>query len=213
MTVHSLPSPLAEPDRTRAGRWKMLLVLLICAAPVVASYLTYFVIRPTGPGTAYGSLIAPPIAMPALMARDLDDRPVALTSLKGPWLLVVVGSGACDTACEGRLFFQRQLREMTGRERERVHKLWLITDDAPLSPALREAVRSSPAMQVLRLPRDAVARWLQPDAGGALEDHLYLVDPMGGWMMRLPRDPVPRKALADLDRLLRASASWHRVPD
>ena len=34
--------------RTRAGRWKMLLVLVLCAAPVVASYLAYYVVRPEG---------------------------------------------------------------------------------------------------------------------------------------------------------------------
>ena len=44
--------------------------------------------------------------------------------------------------------------------------------------------------------------------GHALEDHLYLVDPMGEWMMRMPADPDPARLRRDLDRLLRASASW-----
>ena len=42
LTVHSLPLPqeaaLVDEQRTRIGRWKMLAVMLICAAPVVASY-------------------------------------------------------------------------------------------------------------------------------------------------------------------------------
>ena len=54
------------------------------------------------------------------------------------------------------------------------------------------------------------AGW-QPAAGQALEDHLYLVDPMGEWMMRVPADPEPAKVKRDLDRLLRASASWDRA--
>ena len=49
LTVHSLPQPqeAAEGDgrRTTAGRLKMLLVLAICAAPVIASYFTYYVWR------------------------------------------------------------------------------------------------------------------------------------------------------------------------
>jgi hypothetical protein len=61
---------------------------------------------------------------------------------------------------------------------------------------------------VLRVPRDALAAWLQPEAGRALEDHLYLVDPMGEWMLRMPADPDPARAKRDLDRLLRASSSW-----
>ncbi len=52
LTVHSLPSPGAAADvdahRTRAGRWKMLAVLAVCAAPVIASYFTYYVVRPEG---------------------------------------------------------------------------------------------------------------------------------------------------------------------
>jgi hypothetical protein len=38
-------------QRTRHGRWKMLGVLLVCAAPVIASYFTYYVIRPEGRAT------------------------------------------------------------------------------------------------------------------------------------------------------------------
>ena len=63
-------------------------------------------------------------------------------------------------------------------------------------------------MHVLRAPQAAVAGWLKPQAGRALEDHLYLVDPRGDWMMRAPADPDPAKLKRDIDRLLRASASW-----
>jgi hypothetical protein len=58
------------------------------------------------------------------------------------------------------------------------------------------------------VPSDALAAWLQPEAGHALEDHLYLVDPMGEWMMRVPSDPDPARVKRDLDRLLRAASSW-----
>ena len=50
--------------------------------------------------------------------------------------------------------------------------------------------------------------WLRPAEGAALEDHLYVVDPMGEWMMRMPADPQPQKVKRDLDRLLRASSFW-----
>ena len=50
LTVHSLPSPqeavAADARRTASGRWKMLLVALVCAAPVLASYYFYYVVRP-----------------------------------------------------------------------------------------------------------------------------------------------------------------------
>jgi hypothetical protein len=212
LAVHSMPVSVDDDARrrTRAGRWKMLGLLAVCAAPVVASYFTYFVIRPEGRSN-YATLVAPARELPPLALEDLDGTPVPAASLPGQWLLVVAGSGACDAACEKRLYLQRQLREMTGRDRDRIDKLWLVVDDnAPPAP-LEAALQAAPATRILRVPREALARWLQPAPGHALEDHLYIVDPMGGWMMRAPVDPDPVALERDLDRLLRASASWDRA--
>lgn len=211
LTVHTLPSPGDALARQRiVGRWKMLLVVLVCALPVIASYFTFFVVRPSGTGTAYSTLIQPAVAMPAVPARLLDGSQKPLRSLVGQWLLVVVDGGACTQACEKRLFLQRQLREMTGREAERIDKLWLVIDDAPLSPALQQALAATPALTILRLPRDVVAAWLKPAPGQALQDHLYIVDPLGDWMMRAPPEADPSRLKRDIDRLLRGSAGWDK---
>lgn len=207
-TVHSQPAPeLQGQRRTTVGRVKMLLVLLVCAAPVIASYLSYYVLRPEGRSN-YGALILPTRSLPPLALRSLSGEAFDAMRLKGQWLLVVVGPSACSGDCEQRLYLQRQLREMLGRERERVDKLWLITDDQALPPPLWDAIRNAPAMTVLRADRAAVAAWLQPQSGQALEDHLYVVDPMGEWMMRMPARPEPSRVKRDLERLLRAAAGW-----
>jgi hypothetical protein len=212
-TVHRVNTPdLADPAqaaqrRTAFGRAKMLLVLLVCAAPVIASYFTYYVIRPAG-RTNYGTLIVPTRGMPELALRTLDGTPVKASSLRGQWLLLAVGPAACDAGCEGRLFMQRQLREMLGRERDRLDKVWLLTDDGVLAPAVSSVVQGAAGVTVLRAPREALARWLAPAEGRSLEEHLYLVDPMGEWMMRVPAEPDPGRVKRDLERVLRASASW-----
>ena len=214
LTVHAMPQADVGSDeqlrRTATGRLKMLLVLLACVAPVAASYFTFYVLRPEGRSN-YSTLIAPSLAMPAdLPLIDLDGRVVSPASLRGQWLLVVVGRSACDSDCEKRLFTQRQLREMTGRERDRIDKLWLVTDDAPIAPALRAALAAAPATEVLRVPLAALQQWLTPAAGESLESHLYVVDPMGQWMMRAPAQAEPAKFKRDIDKLLRASAFWDR---
>lgn len=218
-TVHSLPEPRLDVDaqRTRSGRLKMLLVLAVCAAPVIASYLTYFVIRPEGRSN-YGVLIQPTQSLPADLALvDLQGRAVAAATLKQQWLLVAVAGGACDATCERTLYLQRQLRETLGRDRDRLDKVWLITDDAPVRPELLKALAdaaspasTAPPPQILRVDAAALARWLRPAEGRALADHLYLVDPMGEWMMRFPADPDPGKVKHDVERLLRASSFWDR---
>ena len=62
----------------------------------------------------------------------------------------------------------------------------------------------------LRVDRTALAQWLQPAFGRALEDHIYIVDPLGNWMMRAPVNPDPIKLKKDIERLLRGSAWWNR---
>jgi hypothetical protein len=212
-TVHSMPSPAEMGDsatrRTSRGRLVMLIVLLCCAAPVVASYFTYFVIRPDA-RTNYSELVEPMRTIPAdLPLTDLQGRPVAATSLKGQWLIVVVAGGACDSACEKNLWLQRQLRETLGAEKERVDKVWLIDDAAaPRTETLSAISPVGAAATVLRVPKAALAAWTTPPAGEPLEAHMAIVDPMGNWMMRVPVDPQPSKLKRDMDRLLRASASW-----
>ena len=214
MTVHSMPTPQeigSSPQvRTRVGRWKMLLVLLICAAPVVASYFSYYVVRPQGRRN-YGDLIEPQRPVPALLAHDLQGKEVNLQTLRDQFFLISVGGGACDAACINRLYFQRQLREGLGAEKDRLDWVWLITDDAPVPDALQPGLKGA---IVLRVPEAALSAWLQPQAGHALSEHLYVVDPMGNWMMRFPPGISIQTAPGhkrDLERLMRASAGWHKV--
>jgi len=209
MTVHALPALSLDEQarRTRAGRWKLLGIVLFAALPVIASYFTFYVVRPEG-RTNYSALIEPTRPMPALTLSDLDGVRVDPAALHGQWLLVVVGPGACPADCEQRLYMQRQLRTMTGRERDRIDRVWLVADDAPVAAPLRAALAAVPAAQVLRVPAAELAGWLAPAPGQPLEAHLYIVDPRGHWMMRAPVEPEPRRVMRDLMRLLRASSSW-----
>ena len=208
LSVHTLPAAdQALSQRTRMGRLKMMLVWAVCAAPVVASYFMYYVVRPEG-RTNHGTLIQPVRPMPdaaALPLRNLQGSPVLPASLKGQWLLVSVAGGACDTACEKTLYLQRQLRESLGRDKDRVDRVWLVNDQAPVREALLPALQQASVLRVL--PAD-LARWIQPETGHALTDHLYLVDPRGDWMMRFPADVDFTKAKRDLTRLLKASEAW-----
>jgi hypothetical protein len=214
MTVHALPQPgevaQADEQRTNTGRWKMLALLLVCAAPVIASYFTYYVVRPEARRN-YGELVTPQVDLPAASARNLQGQPVDLKSLKGQWLLVAVGAGDCKEACKENLYFQRQLREIMGKEKDRLDRVWLLTDEAPVDATLLSALSQ---VHVLRVDAPVLQAWLSPAAGQAVQDHLYVIDPMGHFMMRFPAHmdmAGASKAKKDLERLLRASASWDQA--
>jgi hypothetical protein len=191
----------------------MLLVLLVCAAPVIASYFTYYVIRPDA-RRHYGELIDPQRPVPPLPARaawGIDTQAHALSKLKGQWLLISIAPGACNSGCEQHLYLQRQLLTSLGKDRDRIDWVWLVTDEAPVPDALRPALKEA---TVWRVAAAGLASWLSPAAGHALHEHLYLVDPMGHWMMRFPAGMDARsaaKAKRDIERLLRASSSWDKA--
>lgn len=210
LTVHSLPLPeqanTFDAAKTRKGRWKMLLLFLVAASPVIASYFTYYVIRPEGRRN-YGELIDPQRPLPAITGVDAQGHEVDLRTLKDQWLLISVADSACDAACEKRLYLQRQLRETLGKEKGRLDWVWLRTGSPTIAPALAQA--TAPAT-VLHVDAQALAQWLQPAPGQRIEDHFYVVDPIGNWMMRFPADLQPKKVKSDLERLLRASAFWDR---
>lgn len=211
LTVHSMPELDAASARdaasTRAGRWKMVLLFLVCAAPVIASYLTYYVIRPEGRHN-YGELIDPQRPMPDIMGTNVQGEPVSLHALKDQWLLISVADSACSEACQQHLYLQRQLRETLGREKDRLDWVWLRTGSADMSESLRAATA---AAQVVLVDTDSLAAWLVPAEGRRIEDHLYVVDPLGNWMMRFPADLDSKRAKRDLDRLLRASSFWDKA--
>jgi hypothetical protein len=213
LTVYDLPqqnsSSLNESSRKRGGRMYMMLVLLACAAPVLLSYLTYYVIRPEG-RVHHGELIEPQRMLPAASVKDLQGKDLPLAQLKGQWLLVAVGSSECAEKCERLLFVQRQLHKLLNKESDRLDRLWLLTDQATPTNELLTAIEGA---TVLRVPPDVLSQWLLPATGRAVEEHLYLIDPMGNWMMRF-NYPEDAKTVVDMkrdiERLLRASSSWDK---
>lgn len=205
-------APIVEPvdaHRRRWGRFWMLVVWLICAAPVVASYLSFYVFRPVS-RHIYGELIEPQRDIPDLVGVDLNGNSQNLQALKGHWLLISVASGSCDRLCQDHLYLQRQLRESLGKDKDRVEWVWLLPDDVQVPAGIRAALSQA---KVLHVPIAGLQQWLYAAPGRGLQEHLYLVDPLGHWMMRFPPElniHSAAKAKQDLDRVLRASESWDR---
>lgn len=176
----------------------MLAILAVCAAPVIASYAAYYLIRPEG-RTNYGELVAPQRNVDALRDSAADGSAKSLASLRGKWVMVTVETGACGRPCTDRLYAMRQVRLTTGKERDRIERVLLVTGDPAPLPAEYEGTL------VLRASPEAVAR-VFPITGETLQsDHIYVVDPLGNLMMRFPKSGDPNRMKKDLAKLLRAS--------
>ena len=117
--------------------------------------------------------------------------------------MLQVDQGECAEICRKKLYDMRQLRTATGKDRERIERVWLITDDQPLETML---MREYDGTHMLRIKADAIKAWLPIETGTTTADHIYMIDPLGNFMMRFPKNSYPHKIKKDLAKLLKASS-------
>jgi hypothetical protein len=189
---------------TKRGRIQMILLLLICASPVIASYFTFYVIKPQGGKTNLGQLVTPVQSFPANTIQS---------SLQGKWTLLVARPAAqCQVGndeCVSILYLMRQVRVAMGKESQRVQLVWLVTDNAPIQPAIEAAYDKEVAgFKIIRMPdnkeeREQVTQWLNLDGASSA---IHLLDPRADRMMRFDTSqgaPDFKKFSKDLEKLLK----------
>ena len=179
-------------------RGKLLFLIGIFVVPVVAAYLAYFGLRPVG-HTNYGDLLAvTPLQRTAGTVHD--GTVLDLQTLRGKWLMLRVGPADCDAQCARQLYLMRQIRIAQGKEQSRIERLWVLTSEGGIDPAL---LREYPGMHVWRPASLEFVEQFPTDGAGT--GRIYLVDPIGNLMLRFPADPEPKRMMKDLKLLLKAS--------
>lgn len=189
---------------TKRGRIQMILLLLVCAAPVLASYFTFYVIKPQGGKTNIGQLVSPVQTMPL---DGLDAQ------IQGKWTLLLARPASdCkvgNDTCVSLLYLMRQVRVAMGKESQRLQLIWLVTDGEAINPELQKAYDKEVAgFTFIRLPKDQVQRekllqWLQLDNASTA---IHMMDPHGDRMMRFatnPEAPDFKKMSKDIEKLLK----------
>ena len=209
MAVHSLPDP-ALMTTPPSGRGKFFAFFLACSLPLLLAVFAFFVLKPEGQ-VNYGSLIHPARPMPVVTVTDMTNVAHPLEALKGQWLLVSVMPAACPEDCTQQLFIQKQLREMLNKDRDRMDKVWLVTDETALPASLAPMLSD---VTVLRVPASVVQAWMLGQAPvESAQGQLFVVDPQGYAMLRMPTPRNGKDASAAknvLQKLLTASAVWDR---
>ncbi|MDG1065313.1 MAG: hypothetical protein P8O91_03770 [Luminiphilus sp.] len=213
-------------------------LLLIAGIPLTmmlaASWLWYFVVEGDlnlvgAIGTANnGTLVAPPRELQSVVFADDAGRPFRWTDLEPRWTLVVANAGpACDSACERRIWFTRQIHIALGREFNRVRRVFIADHGSAtvsmVSPALKPEgwpanFESGTVLEYLSTGHAGlVALDTTPTAFEGLFSELsakpgleqeggwYLVDPAGWVMMRFQDDLDYKAVIADLKFLLKNS--------
>lgn len=201
-------SEMVETTATRR-RLRLLLLMAIFAAPLVFAYALYFGgWRPQGM-TAHGELVKPARPVAEAELRTLDGRVLNFSSLRSSWLLLYFGSSRCEATCERTLWRMRQVISAQGREAHRVRAAMIVTDTGALDGLRRKLVGypETLALTGSGVEQVRLARAFELPAGGALAGlhRIYVVDPLGNFMMSYPADADPNGMRKDLGRLLRYS--------
>lgn len=185
-------------EKPKKGLLSLWLLIALCAAPVVASYVAYYFLKPSG-HVNYGELLEPRPLPDAKLALA-DGTPFAWHQLKGKWVLAIIDSGNCDAECQRKLLFLRQVRLTQGKDMDRIERVWLISDGVNPAAAIIAEYRGT------WLVRAAGSDFLRVfPAPAAPADHIYVIDPLGNLMMRYPRNADPRRIIKDVTRLLKVS--------
>ncbi len=182
------------------NRKKLLLVVAVFVLPLIASYLAYYVWQPQGAVNNYGELITPVTLPETINLTQISGGETSLKALRGKWLMVQVDTGGCDAACEQKLYAMRQVRLMQGKEQDRVLRVWLVTDAVTPSPALKSKTEN-----MLLLKDTSGALIAKLPASTTVQQHIYLIDPLGNVMLRWPANPDMKRMHKDLGRLLKYS--------
>lgn len=190
------PLPAAHRGTDRATKRMIALIALVAAAPFILAWAAYHY-WPRSERTNYGELLATR-PMPVITGERIGAAPVPFDSnkLRGHWLILYASGGACDAACQDALYATRQARTLQNAQRDRVLRVWLVTDSA--LPDSRVSAMH-PDLEIARVPAAAVASL--PRGANAI----YLVDPLGNLVLAWPVAPDIKALARDLSHLLAAS--------
>lgn len=184
-----------------AGRLKLLLLAALFFAPVIAAVGIYFYAPEWFSGRInYGTLISPVRPVPALALADATGAPSSGVP-GGKWTLVYLGGATCGPSCQERLVLVRQVQRALGRDSGRVQRVYLAPSAAQAQAARDQLAGAHPDLVVLAETEPRAAAFFKP----ADADALFLLDPLGNWVMAYS-GAIKHKGLhRDLKKLLRVS--------
>lgn len=187
----------ADNNEKRTGNFTLWLVLMVCIAPIIAATIVHRYFPPES-RMNYGDLVEP-VPLPRTPLQTLDGKPFSLSALQGKWVMIQADGGACAPACVEKLWKLRQLRLTQGKNMERIERLWLITDQAPVAESLQKEYAGTVMLRATPEFMRSLPAQVSPDA------HIWLADPLGNVMMRYSPGANPSRMKNDLIRLLKVS--------
>ena len=193
---------------TGRSRLGFITLAVLFLGPLIGAYTAYYLGWQPGGQTAHGELLSPARPLPEQTLLGLDGQKPAGDPVREMWTLLYVGDAQCDAGCEKTLYNMRQVWKSLGRKRKRVQGTYLLTDEP--TPELRSFLETEHQGMTVARPATSPQPWLEFfSMDGQLQplqsDNIYVIDPLGNWVLLFRPDDEPKGLLKDLKKLLRLS--------
>ena len=199
---------LNDSNNQKKSRTTLLIMVVLFGLPYIAAlYFYYFSdLSEISPQTNYGTLITPVRQVNDIPLKKLDNSDFKLSELRGAWTLVSIGQSSCQKSCQDNLYKMRQIRKAVGEDRSRINRIFLLTDTSNIQ-SFSNLLPEYSGMEAI-IPTDDKYKQLISTfsiKGEPTEDGIFIIDPLGNYMMAYPKDADAHKILKDVRRLLKVS--------
>lgn len=190
-------------DQQRRGRLMLLCMLIFFVTPIIAVIAMYKMDwRPKG--ESIGELVVPAKLLTMNYALMSSDGTVVQPDLwKDKWSMVYIAS-SCQAICKDKLHNLRQLHVSLYKEIPRMQRVLITT-----SQDVKQLKQDYPDMLILNQPATEITALSdQFNVNNELSmtaDRIYLVDPLGHFMMSYAPATDPALIRKDITRLMRYS--------
>ena len=190
-------------EQQRKGRLMLLCMLIFFITPIIAVIAMYKMDwRPKG--ESIGELVVPARQLTMNYALMSSDGSVIEPDLwKDKWSMVYI-AGNCEAACKAKLHNIRQLHVSLYKEIPRMQRVLITT-----SQDVKQIKQDYPDMLVLNQPATEITalsdQFNVNNESSMTADRIYLVDPLGHFMMSYAPATDPALIRKDITRLMRYS--------
>lgn len=191
-------------ERQRKGRLMLLCMLIFFVTPIIAVVAMYKLDwRPKG--ESIGELVTPAKLLTMDYALMSSDGSVVKPDVwKDKWSMVYIAD-TCEDACREKLHDMRQLHISLYKEISRMQRVFITT-----AQDVRQLKQAYPDMLVINQPASEIAalsgQFNVKNESSMTAGRIYLVDPLGHFMMSYAPDTNPALIRKDITRLM--SYSW-----
>jgi len=196
-----------DPAIVRRNRRIFIGLVILFATPfVIAMYMYKSGWRPAST-VNHGTLVQPARPAPELKMSIRAGGHFDQHGFENLWNLVVAVNGECNEACQKNLYAIRQIQIAQGKNESRIRRILVHTGN---DAGLKQIAASYPKLVIVQADAKAfetLRSWLaSKDQPGELDgSRVYMVDPLGNYMMYYLPGYDPTGMRKDMVRLLKVS--------